>query len=87
MKSNLGDVLRLRVSENSSKSKIIKRLNTIKKTAKLATWEDMQRIPAGEEDLIDVPVYITMLTRKPVDSINANEIKSSAFRNIYFGKP
>ena len=47
----------------------------------------MQRIPAGEEDLIDVAVYITMLTRKLLDAIQASEIKSSALRNIYEGKP
>ena len=59
----------------------------MRQTAKVATWEDMQRIPAGEEDLIDVAVYITMLTRKPVDAMHANEIKSSALKNIYLGKP
>lgn len=46
----------------------------------------MQRIPAGEEDLIDVAVYLTMLSKKPVDFMNANEIKSSAFKNIFSGK-
>ena len=47
----------------------------------------MQRIPAGEEDLIDVGVYINMQTWKPVDSLQANDIKSSALKNIFFGKP
>ena len=50
---------------------------------KSITWEDMQQIPAGEEDLIDVAVYTTMLVTKPVDFMPASEIKSAAFRNIY----
>lgn len=45
----------------------------------------MQQIPAGEEDLIDVAVYMTMLVKKPVDLMPASEIKSAAFRNIYQG--
>jgi hypothetical protein len=52
---------------------------------KTITWQEMQRIPAGEEDLIDVAIYMNMLETKPVDFLQPTEIKSPALRMIYQG--
>lgn len=77
----------MKISETSSKDKIVKREIKVKKHWKKVVWDEMQRIPAGEEDLIDVAVFINMLNSKPVDLMSVNEIKSPALQKIYLGKP
>ena len=53
---------------------------------KKVTYEDMQKIPQTEEDLIEVPVYIDMFSKTVADDmISLEAIKSPALKEIYLG--
>jgi len=59
----------------------------IKKHLKTAKIEDMTRTPLEEKDLIEVPIYISMKKRVPVEwTIQAADIKNRALRITYEGQ-
>jgi len=59
----------------------------IKKHLKTAKIEDMTRTPLEEKDLIEVPIYISMKKRVPVEwTIQAADIKNQALRITYEGQ-
>lgn len=63
------------------------RQQLIKKHLKTAKIEDMTRTPLEEKDLIEVPVYISMKKKVPVEwTFKSSEIKTPALRLIYEGK-
>ena len=71
-------------SRSLLKAKARKKL--IKQTLKEATLAQMTRTPIGEEDLIDVPIFVSQKKRYSVElSVRPQDIKSDALRLIFLG--
>ena len=59
---------------------------TAEKAMKTVTIDDMIKIPISESDLIEIPFFISMYKKIPVElSVTEQDIKSPALRLIWTG--